>query len=214
VKLVLLGPIGVGKGTQAKRLCSEYGIVHISTGDMLREQVKNGTEIGQKAKSIMDAGGLVSDDIVFEMLKQRVAKPDAEKGFILDGFPRNIAQAETLEKEGILGDSYQAILLDLSDDAIIERLSGRRVCPACGAVYHTKNFPPKKDGVCDVCLAPLVQRDDDNKDVVKNRLKIYHETSEPVAQFYKSRGRLIDIDSSVSADDTAKNIIEALRVCQ
>jgi adenylate kinase len=177
---------------------------------MLREHVKNGTEIGVKVKSIMDSGGLVSDDIVFEMLKQRVARADAGKGFILDGFPRNLAQAETLEKEGILGEDYHAVLLELPDGAIVERLSGRRVCPACQAVYHTKNFPPKSDGVCDSCGGALVQRDDDKKEVVLNRLKVYHETSEPVADFYRSRGRLIEIDASVDADEAARNIIGAL----
>ena len=211
MKLVLLGPIGVGKGTLAKRLCAEYGIVHISTGDMLREHVKNQTEIGLKVKSIMDSGGLVSDDVVFEMLNVRVSQPDAEKGFILDGFPRNIAQAETLEKENILGEDYHAILLNLSDGAIVERLSGRRVCPSCQAVYHTQNFPTEKEGVCDSCGTATVQRDDDTKEVILNRLKIYHETSEPVARFYESRNRLIEIDSSVSADEAAKNAIGALK---
>jgi len=211
MKLVLLGPIGVGKGTQAKRLCSEYGIIHISTGDMLREHLKNKTEIGLKVKAIMDSGALVSDDIVVAMVKQRVSLPDAEAGFILDGFPRNLSQAEILEQENILGDDYKAVLLELADSVIVERLSGRRVCPSCGAVYHTQNFPPKKEGVCDACGAEIVQRDDDNKDVVLNRLKIYHETSEPVTEFYKSRNRLITIDSSKDADEVTQGIIAALK---
>lgn len=210
MKLVLLGPIGVGKGTQAKRLCERYGIIHISTGDMLREHLKNKTEIGLKVKEIMDSGGLVSDDIVVEMVKRRVLEPDAKAGYILDGFPRNLAQAEILEKENILGDDYVAVLLDLADDVIIKRLGGRRVCPTCQAVYHATNFPPKKENVCDACGGGLIIRDDDNEDVVKNRLKVYHETSEPVKDFYKSKNRLIEVEASVGADEVADIIVKAI----
>lgn len=216
MKLVLLGPIGVGKGTQAKRLCDKYGIIHISTGDMLREHLKNKTEIGLKVKEIMDSGGLVSDDIVVEMVKRRVAMPDAEAGYILDGFPRNIAQAEILEKENILGDDYVAVLLDLEDGVIVKRLGGRRVCPGCSEVYHVPNFPPKEEGVCDKCAAAIIQRDDDREEVVLNRLNIYHETSEPVKEFYKSRNRLIEIDASVGADEVSERIVKAIgeKACQ
>lgn len=216
MKLVLLGPIGVGKGTQAKRLCEKYGIIHISTGDMLREHLKNQTEIGLKVKEIMDSGALVPDDIVVEMVKRRVKMPDAEAGYILDGFPRNTAQAEILEEGNILGDDYVAVLLDLEDDVIAKRLGGRRVCPGCSAVYHVPNLPPKKDGVCDTCGAAIIQRDDDKEAVVLNRLRIYHETSEPVVEFYKSRNRLIEIDASVGADEVSERVVKALgeRACQ
>lgn len=210
MKIVLLGPIGVGKGTQAKRLVEKFGIVHISTGDMLREHLKNRTELGLKVKAVMDSGGLVSDDIVVEMVKERTARPDAQKGFILDGFPRNLAQAEILEKSGILDDDYWAVLLNLDDETIAARLSGRRVCVACGAVYHVENFPPAKEGVCDACGGELILRDDDKADVVASRLKTYHEISEPVADFYDGRNCLITIDAFHGADAITDAIISKL----
>ncbi|MDR1688217.1 MAG: adenylate kinase [Clostridiales bacterium] len=210
MKIVLLGPIGVGKGTQAQRLRVKLNIPHISTGDMLREHLKNNTEIGVKVKEIMESGALVPDEIVVEIVKQRVSEPDAANGFILDGFPRNLAQAKILEAENILGDDYTAILLGLEDDIIVKRLGGRRVCKNCGAVYHAVNFPPKAEGICDTCGGSLIQRADDSEEVVLNRLKIYHETIVPVIDFYKSRNRLVEIESGSDADQITADIVKAV----
>jgi len=177
---------------------------------MLREHLKNQTELGLKVKAVMDAGGLVSDEIVVDMVKDATSKPAAAKGFILDGFPRNIAQAEILSAQNILGDDYHAVLLNLPDDVIAARLAGRRVCLVCGAVFHIENLPPKAEGVCDLCGAELTQRDDDKTEVVLNRLKTYHEISEPVAGFYEKAGRLVTIDSSGDADAITKAIISKI----
>ncbi len=209
IRLVFLGPPGAGKGTQAAKLKEKYGIVHISTGDILRENVKNMTELGKKAKEYMDAGKLVSDDLIIEMIKRRINADDCKNGYILDGFPRTIAQAEALER--MLGEdskSLKVIYFDVSDDLILERLTGRRVCKDCGAVYHVAYNPPKNDR-CDECGGELYQRSDDTEEVVKNRLSVYKEQTAPLVEYYSKKGLLYKIDASKQPDDVF-NQIEAI----
>ena len=185
MKLVLIGCPGAGKGTQAKMLSKKYGIAHISTGDLLREQIKKGTELGKKVSEIINAGGLVSDDIVSAMLAERIKDDDCKKGYILDGYPRNVSQAEGLDS--IVGSLDKVICYDVDDDVIVDRMSGRRSCPKCGKMYHVKYNPPKTEGVCDDCGETLIQRKDDNEETVLNRLKVYHETLLPLLIFMTIR---------------------------
>lgn len=186
MNVILLGPPGVGKGTAAKRMVEVYGIPQISTGDLLREAVKNQTDLGIKAKKYMDAGELVPDDLVIGLLKERVAKDDCRKGFILDGFPRTIPQAESLDASGIRIDVV--VNLHADEAVIVERLSGRRDCPKCGAIYHVKNKPPKKADTCDACQGALITRDDQKEDVIQNRLQVYRKQTEPLIQYYEKKG--------------------------
>ena len=208
MKLVLIGCPGAGKGTQAKMLSKKYGIAHISTGDLLREQIKKGTELGKKVSEIINAGGLVSDDIVSAMLAERIKDDDCKKGYILDGYPRNVSQAEGLDS--IVGSLDKVICYDVDDDVIVDRMSGRRSCPKCGKMYHVKYNPPKTEGVCDDCGETLIQRKDDNEETVLNRLKVYHETTAPVIDFYDNKGILIRTSGVGDINDIFNNVTKAL----
>lgn len=208
MKLVLIGCPGAGKGTQAKMLSKKYGIAHISTGDLLREQIKKGTELGKKVSEIINAGGLVSDDIVSAMLAERIKADDCKKGYILDGYPRNVSQAEGLDS--IVGSLDKVICYDVDDDVIVDRMSGRRSCPKCGKMYHVKYNPPKTEGVCDDCGETLIQRKDDNEETVLNRLKVYHETTAPVIDFYDNKGILLRTSGVGDINDIFNNVTKAL----
>ena len=208
MNLILLGAPGAGKGTQAEIICAKLNIPSISTGNILRAAVKDGTEMGLKAKSFMDAGALVPDEVIIGILKERLAQPDCANGFILDGVPRTIAQAEALEQAGIRFDAVVAI--EIPDEKIIARMGGRRVCESCGASYHIVNIPPKKEGVCDVCGGKLVQRKDDNPETVRDRLAVYHKETEPLKGFYEARGILKTVEDQSTVAGTTQAILEAL----
>ncbi|NLW78828.1 MAG: adenylate kinase [Ruminococcaceae bacterium] len=208
MKLILLGAPGAGKGTQAEFICDRYNIPALSTGNILREAVKNGTETGKKAKAYMDAGDLVPDDVIIGVIKERMEEPDAQNGFILDGVPRTLAQAEALERMGV--DIDLALDIEVSDQAIIERLSGRRVCEKCGASYHTVFKPPRVPEVCDRCGGRLIIRKDDEPETILSRLKTYHEQTEPLIAFYKDRGKLAEIEGTESVEDTTKKVFKVL----
>jgi adenylate kinase len=203
MNLILLGPPGAGKGTQAKRLIDAYGIPQISTGDMLREAVKNQTQLGLEAKKYMDAGQLVPDEVVIGLVKERLAQPDCAKGFMLDGFPRTVAQAEELDK--VLAEMGKAIdhviSIEVPNEELIGRLTGRRTCRNCGAGYHVIFDPPKEEGKCDKCGGELYQRDDDNEATVANRLKVYESQTKPLIDYYQAKGLLRPIDGVGSIDD-------------
>lgn len=212
LNLVMLGPPGSGKGTQAKFLSERYHIPHVSTGDMLREEVRNKTSLGLKAKEIMDQGGLVSDEIVSAMILKRLDHEDCARGVILDGYPRTVEQAHVLD--GILAELGRAlervILVDVPDEEIVRRLGGRRSCPKCGKVYHLIYSPPA-DGVhCDVCGIELVQRDDDKEEVIRQRLIQYHEKTQPLVELYEYRGLLVEIDGSQDMEAVTAAIVDAI----
>lgn len=194
--LILLGPPGAGKGTQAKLLAAELRIPHISTGDMFRDHKTRGTELGKQVQAIMDAGGLVTDDVTNAMVKDRLGRPDVEGGFILDGYPRTTAQAEYLDQllQSMGRSITRTLSYELAEDVLVERLSGRRSCPKCGAVYHVSQNPPKRDGYCDRDDAGLVQREDDRPESVKKRLQEYGAKTEPLRRFYRERGLLTGIE--------------------
>jgi adenylate kinase len=196
VKLIFIGPPGSGKGTQAKQLAERHGIPHISTGDMLREAVAEGTELGRQAAPIMASGGLVSDDLMVGIIKERLAKPDARNGFILDGFPRTLQQAEKLD--GIVAgngvEPVKVLQLLVPDETIVKRIALRRSCPQCGAVYHLEHNPPAKDSVCDRCSTALVARPDDNETSVRKRLDAFHRQTMPVVSHYRSKNAVYDVD--------------------
>jgi len=208
MNLIFLGAPGAGKGTQAEKVCEKYGLPAISTGNMLREAVKNKTEAGLKAKSFMDAGDLVPDEVVIGILKDRIAQDDAKNGFILDGFPRTVQQAEALEKMGVAID--RVINIHVADSRIIGRMSGRRVCEECGASYHIEYKPVKAEGMCDVCKGKVVLRDDDKPETVLARLKTYHEKTAPLIDFYESRGKLKTVEGQEEIEDTTKLTFKAL----
>ncbi len=212
MNIVFLGPPGAGKGTQAKKIAEKYGIPQISTGDMFREHLSKGTELGQKAKEYMDKGQLVPDEIVLGMVEERLKQPDCEKGFILDGFPRTVPQAEALDKllEKMGKKIDYAICIDVPDDELVKRLTGRRTCKNCGMMYHVIFKPPKEEGKCDVCGGELYQRADDNEETVRNRLKVYHEQTEPIIQFYEKKGVLHRIDGMGSIDEIFDRIVKVL----
>ena len=208
MKLILLGAPGAGKGTQAEILKKKLAIPTISTGNILRAAVKNGTPTGLKAKEYMDAGKLVPDEVIIGIINERLQEADCANGYILDGVPRTIAQAEAMERAGISFDAVVAI--EVPDEKIINRMGGRRVCEACGASYHIVNIPPKAEGVCDVCGGKLVQRKDDNPETVKNRLAEYHTTTEPLKGFYEARGILKTVEDQPSVEATTQAILAVL----
>lgn len=208
MNLIFLGAPGAGKGTQAEIVCKKLGIPAISTGNMLREAVKNQTPAGVEAKGYMDRGDLVPDEIVIGILKDRIAKDDAQKGFILDGFPRTVAQAETLDSMGVRID--KVIEIDVPDATICARLSGRRVCEGCGASYHVDHKPTKVEGICDSCGAKVVQRIDDKPETVLSRLATYQEKTAPLKDYYSARGKLKTVVGQDSIEDTAKLTLEAI----
>ena len=210
MKLILLGAPGAGKGTQADILSQRLNIPTISTGNILRAAVKNGTPVGLKAKEYMDAGKLVPDEVIIGIVVERLAEPDCANGYILDGVPRTIAQAEALEEKGIHFDTV--LSLEISDEEIVERMGGRRACTACGATYHVVSAPPKAEGKCDKCGAALVLRDDDKPETVKNRLAVYHTETEPLKDFYAKRGNLKSVDNQPTIEATTKVVLEALGI--
>ena len=203
MKIIMLGAPGAGKGTQAKMIADKYGVPHISTGDIFRANIKNGTELGMEAKKYMDQGLLVPDELTVRILLDRVAQDDCKNGYVLDGFPRTIPQAEVLDSELTkLGDHIDyAINVDVPDENIVKRMSGRRACLTCGATYHIEHVPPKKEGICDVCGSELVLRDDDKPETVKNRLNVYHEQTQPLIDFYTEKGVLKTVDGTVPMED-------------
>ena len=210
MKLILLGPPGAGKGTQADILSKKLNIPTISTGNILRAAVKEGTEIGRKAKSFMDAGQLVPDEVIIGIVAERLQKEDCADGFILDGVPRTLAQAEAIEASGIRFDVV--LSLEVSDEEIIGRMSGRRACTACGATYHVTAAPPKAEGVCDKCGAALVQREDDKAETVRSRLNVYHTETAPLVDFYKARGILKTVVNQPSIEATTAEVLKVLEL--
>jgi adenylate kinase len=209
MKLILLGAPGAGKGTQAEIICDRLGIPAISTGNIIREAIKNGTEAGLKAKSYVESGGLVPDEIVVDMLKERLAQDDCRNGYVLDGFPRNVAQAQTLDKMGVVID--RVIDIEVADDKIVNRMSGRRVCSSCGSSYHVVyKAPVKKPGSCDRCGGDLVIRSDDKPETVRERLKVYHDQTEPLKDYYHAAGKLYIVEGQEELEDTTKLTVAAL----
>ena len=210
MKLILLGAPGAGKGTQAEVVCEKLSIPAVSTGNILREAIKNGTEMGLRAKSFIEAGALVPDDVMIGIIKERLAEEDCKNGFILDGVPRTVAQAEALEEMGV--DIDKVVDIEVPDDAIIARLSGRRVCSACGASYHVDYKPSASPDVCDRCGGQLIIRKDDEPATILERLKTYHELTEPLIDFYKSRGKLVVVEGQEQVADTTKLLFRKLGV--
>ncbi len=212
MKIIMLGAPGAGKGTQAKKIAEKYQIPHISTGDIFRANIKGGTELGMKAKSYMDQGGLVPDDITIGMLLNRIKEEDCANGYVLDGFPRTIPQAESLTKAlGEMGESIDyAIDVDVPDENIINRMAGRRACLACGATYHIVYNPPKQEGICDVCGEKLVLRDDDKPETVQKRLGVYHEQTQPLIEYYGKAGILVTVDGTKDLNEVFKDIVTVL----
>ncbi len=210
--LILLGPPGAGKGTQAKVLSEKLGLPHVSTGDMLREAVREGTELGLKAKAVMDAGQLVSDELLTGIVKERLSKKDCAGGFILDGYPRNLSQAAILDEilKSLGKEAARAVELEVPDEAIVTRLSQRRSCPKCGAVYNLATNPPAKEGLCDKCGTALVQRDDDKESVIRQRLLVYHEKTAPLSDHFRKQGRLLAVDGSKKPEAVLADLMKAV----
>lgn len=212
MKIVMLGAPGAGKGTQANMIAEKYNIPHISTGDIFRANIKNGTELGKEAKGYMDKGQLVPDELTVKLLLDRVAQADCKNGYVLDGFPRTIPQAEVLDGELTKnGEKLDyAIDVDVPDENIIHRMGGRRACLKCGATYHVEYVPPKKDGICDVCGSELVLRDDDKPETVKNRLKVYHDQTQPLIEYYTKQNVLHSVDGTQDVNKVFSDITEML----
>ncbi|SEQ58357.1 adenylate kinase [Piscibacillus halophilus] len=202
MNLILMGLPGAGKGTQAEKIVEKYEIPHISTGDMFRSAIKEGTELGKKAKSYMDDGALVPDEVTIGIVKERLSKPDCEKGFLLDGFPRTVAQAEALESllEDLNTKLNYVLHVNVPEEKLVERLTGRRICPECGATYHVEFNPPKEEGICDHDGAKLIQREDDQPETVKNRLNVNSEQMKPLLDFYDDKGYLVEVNGDQDID--------------
>ena len=212
MNILIMGPAGAGKGTMSDLILQAYDIPHISTGDMLRENVANGTELGKEAKSYMDAGKLVPDDVINAMVEKRLQEPDCQKGYLLDGFPRTLVQAKAFEEIAAkISKPVEAVLaLEVDFEILKERVTGRRVCPKCGAIYHISNFPPKVEGVCDKCGSPLKQRADDTVEKLTQRMKEYDASTKPVIDFYDEKGLVTHLDASQKPDVVFGRIKEAL----
>ena len=210
MNLVFLGAPGAGKGTQADIVAAKLNIPTISTGNILRAAVKNETPIGLKAKKFMDSGALVPDDVIIGIIAERLAQPDCQNGYILDGVPRTIAQAEAMEQQGVNLDA--AVLIDVPDEAIEKRMGGRRACTNCGATYHVEAMPPKKEGICDKCGSELTVRKDDMPETVKNRLAVYHKETEPLIGFYEARGKLKKVAGTGTVEENTAKVFKALGI--
>lgn len=212
LRTILLGPPGAGKGTQAVKIVEKYNIPHISTGDIFRENIKNETELGNRAKAYMDRGELVPDELVVEIATDRLTKDDCKNGFLLDGFPRTIFQAEKLDEFlAQRGEKIDKVInIDVEKDALVKRITGRRVCKSCGASYHMVNIPPKKDGVCDLCNGELIQRADDTEETVLNRIDVYNKQTKPLVDYYDKAGVIINIDGNKDLDDVLADIVKGL----
>ena len=213
MRIILIGPPGAGKGTQAASIKAEYPIAHIATGDILRENVRNGTKLGLSARSYMDAGKLVPDDLIIEMIEERFLAPDCKNGFLLDGFPRTLLQAEALDRF-LGGKSVQldvVVELEISDEEVIRRLTSRRVCSSCGAIYNVIAHPPRVEGVCDICSGSVIQRDDDKESVIRNRLGVYHEQTAPLIEYYAKKGLLKRVDAT-GARDVVLRLLKSFKV--
>lgn len=212
MKIIMLGAPGAGKGTQAKRIAEKYGIPHISTGDIFRANIKGGTELGMKAKAFMDQGQLVPDEITIGMLLDRIHEADCVNGYVLDGFPRTIPQAESLTKAlAEMGEAIDyAINVDVPDSAIVSRMGGRRACVNCGATYHVEFNAPKQEGICDVCGEKLILREDDKPETVQNRLAVYHEQTQPLIDYYQKAGVLAEVDGTQAMDQVFTDIVSVL----
>jgi adenylate kinase len=210
--VVLLGPPGSGKGTQAKRIVSEKKWPHLSTGDMLRAAIKSGSEVGVQAKKFIDQGMLVPDDLVVNLIGDRMKASDCQDGFVLDGFPRNVTQAVVLDRMlAAQGKSVaRVILFDMTDESLVKRLSGRRTCSQCASMYHVETLRPVREGICDHCGSSLIQRSDDQVDVIKNRLQVYHQQTEPLIQFYREQMKLVSLDAHQAAGDVHRSLVRAL----
>lgn len=212
MKLIMLGAPGAGKGTQAKKISAKYGIPHISTGDIFRANIKGGTELGMKTKAFMDQGQLVPDEITIGMLLDRIKEDDCQKGYVLDGFPRTIPQAESLTKALTeLGDKIDwAVNVDVPDENIISRMSGRRACLGCGQTYHIVYNAPSQEGICDVCGQELVLRDDDKPETVQKRLEVYHKQTQPLIDYYRGAGVLAEVDGTKDLEEVFQDIVKIL----
>ena len=212
MKIIMLGAPGAGKGTQAKQIANKYSIPHISTGDIFRANIKNGTELGKKAKEYLDKGLLVPDELTVQLLLDRVANEDCKNGYVLDGFPRTIPQADVLDSELTkLGDKVDyAVNVDVPDENIVHRMSGRRACLKCGATYHIEHIPPKTEGICDKCGSELVLRDDDKPETVQNRLAVYHEQTQPLIEYYDKKNILKTVDGTKDMQEVFSDIVNIL----
>lgn len=212
MRIIMLGAPGAGKGTQAKQIADKYQIPHISTGDIFRANIKNETELGKKAKTYMDQGLLVPDELTLELIMDRFAEPDCANGYVLDGFPRTIPQAEALDEALTKqGEKVEfAINVDVPDENIVKRMSGRRACLSCGATYHIEHIPPKVEGVCDRCSSELVLRDDDKPETVMKRLNVYHEQTQPLIEYYSNKKVLVDVDGTKDMSEVFSDIVKIL----
>ena len=213
MRLILLGPPGAGKGTQAKRVIEEFDIPHISTGDIFRKNIKEKTELGQKVEGLLAEGKLVPDELTIEIVWDRLDQEDCKNGFLLDGFPRTIPQAEALD-EGLAKRGlklYRVLNIDVDKDSLVKRLSGRRVCPNCGASYHIDNNPPKVEGICDVCQTPVIQREDDKEQTVLDRIKVYDSQTKPLVDFYNKQDLVFTVDGTLPIDEITNKLVTELK---